>query len=153
MSELAMTLLRFGFLAGLWIAIFLALNLMRRDLNRSERRRTPRTTGIRVALPTAANRKSKINRVVVVTDAGEVGSFQLENGMRIGRLDSNQVQISDEYASSVHAEIGMDEDGWFYTDLGSTNGSWIDRKRIDSPVRLKSGSEIRINQTRLRFEK
>lgn len=153
MSELAMTLLRFGFLLTLWIVIFLIINLMRADLNKSTRRRNVQPSAIKVAFPSNATRKAKLNRLVVETNDGNKQSYPLLSGMRIGRSESNTVQISDEYASGVHAEISMDENGWLYTDLGSTNGSWIDRKRISEPVRLRKGTVIRINQTKLRFEK
>lgn len=153
MSELAITLLRFGFLIVLWLAIFLVLNLMRRDLNRAERRKLLRPDSLRVALPTNLNRKSKINRLVVVVRDAIQNEYQLQAGMTIGRAESNQVVVQDEYASAVHAEITMDDSGWIYTDKSSTNGSWIGRKRIVEPVRLRQGTEIRINQTVLRFEK
>jgi pSer/pThr/pTyr-binding forkhead associated (FHA) protein len=153
MSELALTLLRFGFLIILWMVIFLVLNLMRSDLQKSTRRRNVQPSNLNVAFPSNATRKSKLNRVVVQQADGKSDSFPLMNAMRIGRADSNQIQISDEFASNVHAEITHDEAGWLYTDLGSTNGSWLDRKRISEPIRLKQNMVIRINETKLRFEK
>lgn len=153
MSELAITLLRFGFLIVLWLAIFLVLNLMRRDLNRAERRKSIRPDALRVALPTNLNRKSKINKLVVIARDSVQNEYPLQSGMLIGRAESNNVVIQDDYASAIHAEITMDDSGWIYTDKGSTNGSWIGRKRIIEPVRLRQGTEIRINQTVLRFVK
>ncbi|MEY3407215.1 MAG: hypothetical protein RL038_276 [Actinomycetota bacterium] len=153
MSELAITLLRFGFLLVLWLAIFLVLNLMRRDLNRAERRKQVRPDSMKLALPTNLNRKSRINKLVVLADGNPQNEYPLQSGMTIGRAESNSVVIQDEYASSVHAEITMDDAGWIYSDKGSTNGSWIGRKRVVEPVRLRQGSEIRINQTTLRFVK
>ena len=153
MSELAITLLRFGFLIVLWLAIFLVLNLMRRDLNRAERRKSIRSDALRVALPTNLSRKSKINKLVVIARDSVQNEYPLQSGMLIGRAESNNVIIQDDYASATHAEITMDDSGWIYTDKGSTNGSWIGRKRIIEPVRLRQGTEIRINQTVLRFVK
>ncbi len=153
MSELAITLLRFGFLIVLWLAIFLVLNLMRRDLNRAERRKSIRPDAMRVAFPTNLNRKSKINKLVVIARDSVQNEYPLQSGMLIGRAESNNVVIQDDYASAIHAEITMDDSGWIYTDKGSTNGSWIGRKRIVEPVRLRQGTEVRINQTILRFVK
>lgn len=153
MSELALTLLRFGFLLILWVVIFLVLSLMRADLQKSTRKRNLQTSSLSVSFPTNAARKAKLNRVLVIDNAGNTESFPLLNAMRIGRASSNQIQIQDEFASAVHGEITHDQNGWLYTDLGSTNGSWLERKRITEPVRLKQKMEIRINQTKLRFEK
>ena len=73
--------------------------------------------------------------------------------MTIGRGGASSVIITDDYASTQHAQLNLTDKGWQYTDLGSTNGSWIDRKRITDPVRLKPKTEIHIGRTVMRFEK
>lgn len=151
MSELALTLLRMGFLALLWIFIYVILRLMRADLNRVD----TKFTGKSAISPNDVSKTkstSKINRVVVVTQETEK-DYDLKDGMTFGRSIDVSVQIEDDYLSGKHSKIVLDKGNWIYEDLGSTNGSWQDRKRISSPVKLKRGTVIKIGNTELRFEK
>lgn len=151
MSELALTLLRMGFLALLWIFIYAILRLMRQDLNRVDSKYSSKS-------PVSPNDLSKtrsgakVNKVVVITEDLEK-EYELRDGMSFGRSNEASVQIEDDYASSKHAQMRNDNGSWIYEDLGSTNGSWQDRKRISGPVRIKRGSTIKIGNTELRFEK
>jgi diguanylate cyclase (GGDEF)-like protein len=66
----------------------------------------------------------------------------------LGRKPDNQVVISDESASRVHAEIQYDPETGSLTihDLGSTNGTYVNRDRIEGPQPLKTEDQIRIGQ-------
>jgi pSer/pThr/pTyr-binding forkhead associated (FHA) protein len=55
--------------------------------------------------------------------------------------------ISDEFASSRHARFQLAHGLWYVEDLGSTNGTWLNGRRIHSPQRLKKGDKIRIGHT------
>lgn len=150
MSELALTLLRLGFLGLLWIGIFAALNLMRRDLRSVERRSVGREPSVKAAFPSRANR---IKTVVVTTEDGSTSRHPLVRNLTIGRSQDCSIVLEDDYASSLHATVTQDEQGWLYTDNGSTNGTWQERKRLEAPLRLKVGSTVRIGRTKIRFEK
>ena len=54
-------------------------------------------------------------------------------------------------ASHLHAVLERFPAGWCVTDLGSSNGTWVNRERIWSSHRLRHGDEIRVGQTRLIF--
>lgn len=151
MSELALTLLRMGFLALLWIFIYAILRLMRQDLNRVDSKYSSKSA---VSPNDLSKTRSgaKVNKVVVITEDFEK-EYELRDGMSFGRSNEASVQIEDDYASSKHAQMRNDNGSWIYEDLGSTNGSWQDRKRISEPVRIKRGSTIKIGNTELRFEK
>lgn len=151
MSELALTLLRMGFLALLWIFIYAILRLMRQDLNRVDSKYSSKSA---VSPNDLSKTRSgaKVNKVVVITEDFEK-EYELRDGMSFGRSNEASVQIEDDYASSKHAQMRNDNGSWIYEDLGSTNGSWQDRKRISGPVRIKRGSTIKIGNTELRFEK
>lgn len=152
MSELALTLLRLGFLALLWIVILLVLNFMRRDL-KSVRTGSARREAVRPATAEEPARKTKLGHVIVTDEVAQQSEYQLVDGMTIGRGAQCSIVLSDDYASTKHATITFEDKGWFYTDLGSTNGSWVDRKRIDAPLRIRRGTTVRIGTTTLRFEK
>jgi pSer/pThr/pTyr-binding forkhead associated (FHA) protein len=55
--------------------------------------------------------------------------------------------INDEYCSNHHARFQLAHGFWFVRDLGSTNGTWLNGRRIHAPQRLKKGDKIRIGHT------
>ena len=69
--------------------------------------------------------------------------------LTFGRADDNTVVLDDDYTSSYHARIAPRERDWAVEDCGSTNGTWVDRKRITSATLLQPGQRIRIGRTEL----
>jgi pSer/pThr/pTyr-binding forkhead associated (FHA) protein len=64
----------------------------------------------------------------------------------IGRSSSNAVPIADRRLSRTHARIERDDLGYVLRDLGSANGTWLNRRRVSSE-RLVQGDEIRVGRT------
>src|SRR5687767_485207 len=70
----------------------------------------------------------------------------------VGKAAENDVALEqDPMASHLHAILERFSAGWCVTDLGSSNGTWVNGERIWSTHRLRSGDEIRVGQTRLVF--
>ncbi len=55
--------------------------------------------------------------------------------------------VSDEHASSHHALFQFAHGLWYVEDLGSTNGTWLNGRRIFAAQRLKKGDKIKIGRT------
>jgi pSer/pThr/pTyr-binding forkhead associated (FHA) protein len=55
--------------------------------------------------------------------------------------------ISDDFASSHHARFHVAHGLWYVEDLGSTNGTWLNGRRIHAAQRLKRGDRIKIGHT------
>lgn len=55
--------------------------------------------------------------------------------------------IDDEFASSYHARFQVSRGRWYVEDLGSTNGTWLNGRRIQAAQWLKRGDKIRIGRT------
>ena len=55
--------------------------------------------------------------------------------------------VSDDHASSHHARFQYAHSIWYVEDLSSTNGTWLNGRRIFSAQRLKKGDKIRIGRT------
>ena len=55
--------------------------------------------------------------------------------------------ISDDHASSHHALFQFAHGLWYVKDLSSTNGTWLNGRRIYQPQRLKKGDKVRIGHT------
>ena len=70
----------------------------------------------------------------------------------IGKAEENDVALLDDpTASRLHAVFEQFSAGWCVTDLGSSNGTWVNGERIWSARPLHHGDELRIGQTRLTF--
>ena len=71
---------------------------------------------------------------------------------RIGRAESNDMPLSYSWVSRQHAMVQIETNGAYnIIDLGSSNGTFVNGKRIYTPVRLRSGDMIKIGRTPLVF--
>ncbi|HTU98075.1 MAG TPA: FHA domain-containing protein [Solirubrobacteraceae bacterium] len=79
--------------------------------------------------------------------------FELQSDRTtVGKAAENDIALSDDAtASGLHAILERFPAGWCVTDLGSSNGTWVNGERIWASHRLRSGDEIRLGQTRLIF--
>lgn len=68
----------------------------------------------------------------------------------LGRADDNTWPLDDQAASRRHAEIAATADGYVIRDLGSSNGTWVNRERIESRI-LADGDQITIGGSTLVF--
>jgi pSer/pThr/pTyr-binding forkhead associated (FHA) protein len=69
----------------------------------------------------------------------------------IGRGANNDVRLTDESVSEIHAKIQRRGDGWYAVDMNSTNGTWVDGSRITGERRLEGAPDIRFGGVKLRF--
>lgn len=82
--------------------------------------------------------------------AGEI--FSLGAGrLTIGRASDCDVFLDDVTVSRHHATLTLDGDGALLVDLGSMNGTYINRRRIDGEERLEDGDEVQVGKFRLAF--
>lgn len=85
-----------------------------------------------------------------VVDDGS--TFDLSGGATIGRSPGSDIVLPDDYVSQTHARIFARRQFLFIEDLGSTNGTFIDGRRIEGEHQIKPGQEIVIGDTIFRFE-
>ena len=161
MSELALTLLRIGFLVALWVFVIITILVLRRDLRQPADAKPISTRPVKPPKAPKAPKAPKPVKVktkglsLVVTEgplAGTVVPLGTEQ-ITLGRAPDSTLVIDDDYASSRHARIYPSEGAWFVEDLGSTNGTWIERARITSPTVLAVGAPLRIGRTTLQLQK
>lgn len=158
MSELGLTFARLAFLALLWGFVLLTVLVLRRDLRQPAQAR-PVGRVQRAPRPpkptrTTAHSKAKGSNLLVVEGPLKGTVIPLgESQVTIGRAPDSTLVIDDDYASSRHARIYPSEGTWVIEDLGSTNGTWIDRARITNPTVLPVGAPVRIGRTTLELRK
>jgi pSer/pThr/pTyr-binding forkhead associated (FHA) protein len=72
-------------------------------------------------------------------------SHTFQSDFTAGRVGA--LAITDEYASNSHARFQIAHGFWYVKDLGSTNGTWLNGRRIHAAQRLKKGDKIKIGHT------
>ncbi|MCG7528157.1 FHA domain-containing protein [Streptomyces sp. OfavH-34-F] len=170
MSELTLTVMRLGFLAVLWLFVIVAVQVIRSDLfgTRVTQRGSRRTAtdarpaqGRQNAAPPQQRQQSGRQRrgaptKLVVSEGTLTGTTVALQGQTItlGRAHDSTIVLDDDYASSRHARIYPDRDGqWIVEDLGSTNGTYLDRTRLTTPTPVPLGAPIRIGKTVIELRK
>jgi len=68
----------------------------------------------------------------------------MKNEITIGRDINNEIVINDAEISRKHCRLVMTADGFVIEDLGSTNGTWVNERRISSQHLLRNGESIRL---------
>ena len=147
MPELILAILKYLFL--LLIFLFLARAVRAMYLEVAGSRSAPAREDLD-AKPRAAKPPEK---VTVVGADGKPRTFDLDEELIIGRADKCHVVITDPYASQVHARIFRRANGIFIEDMGSTNGTYLNKKRVGSPLPVNRGDRARIGKTTLEFRR
>lgn len=144
MQGLVLQFTRFGFLILLWLFVYAIIRSMRGDLASAAGVRRPATGGFR-----ERRRGTRGARYLVVT-AGALANTRITLGdqpVLIGRADDSTLVLSDDYASERHARLSKRGDDWYVEDLGSTNGTFLDRGKVTTAVRAPLNTPIRIGKT------
>ncbi|HSV67664.1 MAG TPA: FHA domain-containing protein [Mycobacteriales bacterium] len=139
---------RAGFLILLWLFVFAALRVIRADLFGSGPRVA--TVGPRpVAKAAKVKRHGRSPRQLLVVDGALTGTKITlgDQPIMIGRANDSTLVLTDDYASSRHARLTQREGDWYVEDLGSTNGTYLDRSKVTGPTHVPPGVPIRIGKT------
>ena len=171
MTELTFAILKYGFLIVLWLFVWLAVRSLHRDVTglapRPSRKRRHkakaaaqaaaaavepvpaprRTTGT----PAPAPAHAAAPTVLVIIDGPLAGSTVPLTGepITLGRSAGNTLVIDDEFVSSHHARVIQDPAShqWAIEDLGSTNGTLVEGRRLTVPTILPARVPVRIGAT------
>ncbi len=101
--------------------------------------RTPRRSRARERTPP---------KLQVIEPAELAGTtFPLGDELTVGRAAGCQITLDDTYASQVHARIFMRDDQLYVEDLGSTNGTYLNRRKVAAPMVVSHGDQIQIGST------
>lgn len=155
MSEIVITAARYGFLVLLWIFVFAVVGVIRRDLFggvRSSRLvAAPRGVSLSTGGRPAKVKRGRAASNLVVTEGALAGTrlTLAESQITIGRAEDSTLVITDDYASARHARLVPRSGQWYVEDLGSTNGTYLDRAKVTAPTPVPLGVPIRIGRTSL----
>jgi hypothetical protein len=149
--------LKFGFLAVLYLFLLWVARSAMRDLSRYEgsavaESREPSRPGRRSPGPDA--RAGVQPRLEVVAAMGhEPGTaFNVSGGATMGRADNSDIPVEDRFASSSHARIFPRGEFMYIEDMGSTNGTYLNGRQVQSAERLKPADVVRIGDSEYRYQ-
>ncbi|WP_066638744.1 FHA domain-containing protein [Desulfolucanica intricata] len=79
--------------------------------------------------------------------------FEIAGSISIGRDNSNDIQINNDFVSKKHARITLKEHRYLLEDLKSLNGTYINKELVNKPVILLEGDEITVGGVTFKFER
>ena len=85
--------------------------------------------------------------VVVVSDNLQGRRFPVGAATVIGRSDDADIVIDDGYASDLHVRVGMHNGTMTVHDLGSTNGTYVNGRRVTVPTAVTLGDSVQVGRT------
>jgi hypothetical protein len=152
-SPLAVQLMRFAFLALLWLFVYGMVRVIRTELRRAGAPRVPsagRPARKGRRPPPADNRVARGGLSQLIVSEGSLAGTRIAlagKPILIGRADDSTLVLTDDYASTRHARISQLDGVWYLEDLGSTNGTYVGHSRVTGPMPLEAGVAIRIGRT------
>jgi len=153
--ELVLDLLRYVFLVVLYVFVWRSVKAVYLELRPEARRpRAPRAPLTTPSQPPPRRAKKAPGRVAIVDGSSLKGkTFDLTDEVVIGRADKCHVVLDDTYVSQVHARIFTRDGTYVLEDLGSTNGTYLNRRRITAPTELQRGDQVKIGKTVMEMRK
>lgn len=159
MSELTLFLLQLAFLGLLWAFVFAIVYALRTDLFGPPRRRVGDTNPTPITTPSSPtptiqpatpSPPSGIASRVLIT-AGPKEGLELElssdEQFTIGRSGDSTLVVRDEVTSTHHARLMLWNDQWMIQDLDSTNGTFVDGKRVTIPTPVPLNTPVTVGKT------
>jgi hypothetical protein len=162
MNALTLTLIRVAFLAVLWLFVIAAIGVVRTDLLGTVATKMRRGRNQMAPIPQPQPRPPRpakpgrgTPRFLVVTEGALSGvSIDLsDQQVTMGRANDATLVLNDDYASTYHARIFPQDGQWLVEDLGSTNGTYLDRQKVARPTPVPVGVPIRIGKTVLELRR
>lgn len=85
-------------------------------------------------------------------DQSEAKQIYTVPDLRIGREPACEIVVDDETVSAHHARLYFRNKQWWVEDLASTNGTYLNDERIETPTILITGDEMRVGKVLLIIE-
>lgn len=153
MSEGLLTVLKFCFLALLYLFLFRVVRIVRLELKPAKAPLpVDAPVAAQVAAPPRREKKEKDPRgpaLSLLEPAARAGeTYQLTEELSVGRAPGCAVVLdNDTFVSQVHARLFRRGRETYVEDLGSTNGTFVNGDRITEVTRLRRGDRVQFGNT------
>jgi|SRR5215470_10031571 pSer/pThr/pTyr-binding forkhead associated (FHA) protein len=160
MNNLTLLLIRLAFLAVLWLFVIAAVGVVRTDLfgqaRQGRQRRQRKPPQAKAPRQPRAGRPGRGTPQRLLVTAGGLAGTSIgltDQQITIGRANDATLVLNDDYASTRHARLFPQDGQWIVEDLGSTNGTYLDRQKVTQPTPVPPGVPIRIGKTVLELRR
>jgi hypothetical protein len=153
-SPFVLSVLKYALLVLLYFFIFRAVRSVALDVagRRRERGGQARPAAPQPARPSRGGRPPS-HVVVHEPEAPKPRTVRLAGSAQIGRGDACAIRLSDTYVSQMHARIYGEDGTWYVEDLGSTNGTYLNDRRVAQPVEVHAGDVVKVGKTVLELRR
>jgi pSer/pThr/pTyr-binding forkhead associated (FHA) protein len=87
-------------------------------------------------------------RLTVIDPPEQRGrSFPLGQELSVGRAAGCVITLDDTYVSQLHARVFQQDSQVFVEDLGSTNGTYLNRQKVSGPMVMGRGDQLMVGNT------
>src|SRR6266446_6660073 len=115
------------------------------------RARAPKDREVAIPPRPSAPHTASGPRLILKGPGGEVTEYPLGQSSVLGRSTTASVRLADREVSRKHSQIDREGQDYVLRDLGSSNGTFLNGKRIFGPTRLKDGDEVLIGTSTMEF--
>jgi pSer/pThr/pTyr-binding forkhead associated (FHA) protein len=155
-SAFVLSVLKYALLVLLYFFIYRAVRSVAVDV--SGRRAGGRTTQMKspsrpVAAKASKGGKAPAAVVVHEPEGDKPRTVRLSGQVDIGRADGCAIRLQDTYVSQVHARLAGKDGAWYVEDLGSTNGTHLNDRKVVAPVEVHAGDVVRVGKTVLELRR
>ena len=155
MPDSLLTILKFCLLALLYLFFLRVLRAVWAEMN------APRTVAASAGAPARSARNwggsnrggggggaRAGGRLRVIEPAETKGqTYDLDDELTVGRAGGCHITLDDTFVSQLHARVFRRETQLYVEDLGSTNGTFLNRKKVTSPIAIRKGDRLQIGKT------
>lgn len=153
MPTIVLDLLKYVFLAVLYIFMARAVRAMYLELKPTSQRAAPARRAPAAKQPQRRSKKPP-RQIKVLEGEGIKGkTFTLEGELLVGRGERCQIVVNDTYASQVHARLFQKGESVMVEDMGSTNGTYLNRQKVTGPTEAFKGDRVKIGKTVLELRR
>ncbi|HEX3394143.1 MAG TPA: FHA domain-containing protein [Acidimicrobiales bacterium] len=152
MPDSLLTILKFCFLAVLYLFFVRVLRAVWAEMREPAAAVSVPAAQSSAAARPAAARQTWANkggsRLRVIEPAQTRGqTYDLGDELTLGRAAGCQVTIDDTFVSQLHARLFRRDAQYFVEDLGSTNGTYLNRNKVAAPVAIRKGDRLQVGKT------
>jgi pSer/pThr/pTyr-binding forkhead associated (FHA) protein len=153
-SPFVLSVLKYSLLVLLYFFVFRAVRSVALDVS-GRRRARAASRAASTDAPARSGKGGKPPSQVVVhdPDAKKPQTVRLSGSTQVGRTDACAIRLSDSYVSQVHARLYGKDGSWFVEDLGSTNGTYLNDRRVVQPVEIHAGDVVKVGKTVLELRR
>jgi pSer/pThr/pTyr-binding forkhead associated (FHA) protein len=144
--------LKFAFLVLLYFFVYRAIRAAAGDVGARDRKRADAPAAPPKEGKRARRGKPPRKLQIVDHDGVKAGTIKLQEPIQVGRADACQIRLGDTYISQFHARLFPRDGMWYVEDLGSTNGTYLNQRKLTGPSEVHAGDVVRLGKTTLELK-